>query len=106
MRRTPAPTLCLTPDRRSRPGHRAGRVRSGFPRVFSHGYLTTSGLPTLEVAANDTVTLPAASSQMVPVKLRVQQGQARPGVHAIEFELRDSDEPEIVARDRSVFVIR
>jgi cytochrome c oxidase accessory protein FixG len=68
--------------------------------------IKATGLPTLEVAANDTVTLPAASSQMVPVKLRVQQGQARPGVHAIEFELRDSDEPEIVARDRSVFVIR
>ena len=57
MRRTPAPTLCLTPDRRSRPGHRAGRVRSGFPRVFSHGYLTTSGLPTLvaDYAQNVTV---------------------------------------------------
>ena len=68
--------------------------------------IKAAGLPTLEVAANNTVTLPAASSQMVPVKLRVQPGQARPGVHAIEFEVRDSDEPDIVARDRSVFVIR
>ena len=68
--------------------------------------IRATGLPTLEVAANETVTLPAASSQMVPVKLRVQPGQARAGVHSIEFELRDADEPEIVARDRSVFVIR
>jgi cytochrome c oxidase accessory protein FixG len=68
--------------------------------------IKATGLPSLEVAANDTVTLAPASSQMVPVKLRVQPGKAQAGVHAIEFELRDSDEPEIVARDRSVFVIR
>jgi cytochrome c oxidase accessory protein FixG len=68
--------------------------------------IRASGMPTLEVAANDTVTIPAATSLMVPVKLRIQPGQAKAGSHPIEFELRDSDEPGIVARDRSVFVIR
>ena len=68
--------------------------------------IRASGLPTLEVAANDTVTVAAATSLMVPVKLRLQAGQAGPGAHAIEFELSDLDEPVIVARDRSVFVVR
>ncbi|MFM9971547.1 MAG: cytochrome c oxidase accessory protein CcoG [Burkholderiales bacterium] len=68
--------------------------------------IRVSGLPTLAVAANDTVTVSAATSMMVPVKLRLQPGQANAGMHEIEFEVRDADEPDIVARDRSVFVIR
>jgi cytochrome c oxidase accessory protein FixG len=64
------------------------------------------GLPGLEVAANDTVSIDAATSMMVPVRLRMQPGQAGAGAHNIEFEVRDADEPGIVARDRSVFVIR
>ncbi len=68
--------------------------------------IRASGLPTLAVAANDTVAVPAATSLMVPVKLRLRPGQAGPGAHAIEFEVRDADDAHIAARERSVFVIR
>ena len=64
------------------------------------------GLPTLEVASNDTVTVPAASSLMMPVELRLQPGQASEGAHAIEIEAHDVNDARIVARERSVFMIR
>ena len=65
-----------------------------------------SGLPTLAVATNDTIRVPAASSLMVPLKLRLQPGQAQAGAHAIEIEARDAGDARIAAHERAVFVIR
>jgi polyferredoxin len=68
--------------------------------------ISAIGLPTMAVAANETVSVPAATSLMVPIKLRLQPGQAKPGVHPVVFEAHDVQEPGIGARERSVFVVR
>ena len=74
-----------------------------LPETF---VIRASGLPTLAVAANDTITVPAATSLMVPLKLRLQPGQAGAGAHTIEIEVRDVSDLRIAAHEHSVFVIR
>ncbi len=74
-----------------------------LPETF---VIRASGLPTLAVAANDTITVPAATSLMVPLKLRLQPGQAGVGAHTIEIEVRDVNDLRIAAHEHSVFVIR
>jgi cytochrome c oxidase accessory protein FixG len=73
------------------------------PRRFRIG---ASGLPTMQVSSDDTVLVPAASSRMVPVKLKVQAQAAAPGMHEVLFEVRALDEPAVFARERAVFVVR
>ena len=68
--------------------------------------IRATGLPTLAVATYDTITVPAATSLMVPVKLRIQPGQAGAGAHNIEIEARDVNDVRIAAHEHSVFVVR
>jgi cytochrome c oxidase accessory protein FixG len=64
------------------------------------------GLPSLRVADDDVVLVPAASTKTVPVKLRVQIGDTPVGAHKIEFEVRAADDERVAARERSVFLVR
>ena len=73
------------------------------PRRFQ---VRATGLPTLEVSGDDTVLVPAASSRMVPIKLRVHDQALSPGIHPVVFEVRALDEQKVLARERSVFVLR
>jgi hypothetical protein len=43
---------------------------------------------------------------MVPVKLRIGAGDARPGPHRIEFEVGAVGDPAVAVRERSVFLVR
>jgi len=73
------------------------------PRVFHIG---ASGLPTLKVAGESFFAVEGASTRMVPVRLRVAAGDARPGSHRIEFEVGAVDKPGVSVRERSVFLVR
>jgi cytochrome c oxidase accessory protein FixG len=65
-----------------------------------------SGVPTLQMAGDEVVEIPGASMRMVPVRLRVETGKLPSGSHRIEFEVRAADNAAIVARERSVFLVR
>jgi cytochrome c oxidase accessory protein FixG len=65
-----------------------------------------TGLPTLQVADEDTLTVAPASTTMMPVKLRIQIGDTPVGAHKIEFEVRATDDPRVGARERSVFLVQ
>ena len=69
-----------------------------------------SGVPTLHVQGEPTIGMPAATSRMVTVKLRAEQGRAAPGTHPIVFELRsigsDAGGAPIVVKEKSVFIVR
>jgi cytochrome c oxidase accessory protein FixG len=73
------------------------------PRRFE---LRASGLPTLAVAGETVIEMPGATTRMVPVKLRLRPGQAAPGTHKIDFEVRALDAEGVSAHERSVFIIR
>jgi hypothetical protein len=65
-----------------------------------------SGVETLQVADVNVVEIPGATTRMVPVRLRVDAGKLPSGSHRIEFEVAAADDAAIVARERSIFLVR
>jgi polyferredoxin len=70
-------------------------------RAFEIG---VSGLPGIQVWGEPTVGVPAATSRMVPVKVRAEPGQ--PGTHPIEFRVTAIGVQGVSVRESSVFIIR
>ena len=76
---------------------------SESPRVF---HVQAAGLPTLQVAGESFFAVEGAGTLMVPVRLRIGAGEARPGSHRIEFEVGAVGDPGVAVRERSVFLVR
>jgi len=68
--------------------------------------IRASGVPTLQLASDESIDIPGASTRMVPARLRVETGKLPVGSHKIEFEVRAADNAAIVARERSIFLVR
>jgi cytochrome c oxidase accessory protein FixG len=64
------------------------------------------GVQSLHVAEDQAVDIPGATTRMVPIRLRVDAGQLQSGSHKIEFEVAAADDASIVARERSIFLVR
>ncbi|MGB5079678.1 MAG: cytochrome c oxidase accessory protein CcoG [Burkholderiales bacterium] len=72
-----------------------------------HRYrISVSGIPTLALAGEDVIDVPAAAVRMVPVRLRIDADEGRPGSRRIEFEVEALEAGHIRARERSTFVVR
>jgi polyferredoxin len=71
------------------------------PRAF---VVSVRGLPDIHVWGEPTVGVPAATSRMVPVKVRAPQ--AAPGTHPIEFEVRALGVEDVAVTEHSVFIVR
>jgi cytochrome c oxidase accessory protein FixG len=72
-----------------------------------HRYrIMASGIPTLAVAGDDVVEVPAATARMIPVRLRIDADEGRPGSHRIEFGVEALDAANIKTHERSTFVVR
>jgi cytochrome c oxidase accessory protein FixG len=72
-------------------------------RVFE---ISAAGLPGLHIAGESRVEIGATASRMVPVRLRVPPGAARPGTHPVEFSVRAADVEGVAVREKSVFIVR
>jgi len=68
--------------------------------------IRASGAASLRVADADTVEIAGATTRMVPVRLRIEKGALPVGSHKIEFEVVATDNPELVAHERSIFLVR
>jgi cytochrome c oxidase accessory protein FixG len=66
--------------------------------------IRVSGLPGIRVWGEPTVGVPAATSRMVPVKVRAEP--ARVGTHPIEFEVRSLGVEGVAVSEDSVFIVR
>jgi cytochrome c oxidase accessory protein FixG len=72
-----------------------------------HRYrIRASGIPTLAVAGEDVFEIPAATTRMIPVRLRIAADEGRAGSHRIEFGVEALDAANIRTRERSTFVVR
>jgi cytochrome c oxidase accessory protein FixG len=71
------------------------------PRAF---VVSVRGLPEIHVWGEPTVGVPAATSRMVPVKVRAAPAPA--GTHPIEFEVRALGVEGIAVTEHSVFIVR
>jgi cytochrome c oxidase accessory protein FixG len=67
-------------------------------------HVSVRGLPDIHVWGEPTVGVPAATSRMVPVKVR--SAPAAPGTHPIEFEVRALGVEGVAVREHSVFIVR
>jgi len=66
--------------------------------------VTVRGLPDIHVWGEPTVGVPAATSRMVPIKVRA--APAAPGTHPIEFEVRALGVEGVAVTEHSVFIVR
>ena len=83
------------------------RLQIANTQEVPHRFLIrASGAQTLQMSGEDAVELPGATTRMVPVRLRIDKGSLAAGAHKIEFEVTAADDAAIVARERSVFLVR
>jgi cytochrome c oxidase accessory protein FixG len=66
--------------------------------------VTVRGLPDIHVWGEPTVGVPAATSRMVPIKVRA--APAASGTHPIEFEVRALGVEGVAVTEHSVFIVR
>ena len=66
--------------------------------------ISVSGLPGIQVWGEPTIGVPAATSRMVPVKVRAEPAQV--GTHPIEFHVRALGTEGVAVREESVFIVR
>jgi cytochrome c oxidase accessory protein FixG len=67
-------------------------------------HVSVRGLPDIHVWGEPTVGVPAATSRMVPVKVRA--APAASGTHPIEFEVRALGVEGVAVTEHSVFIVR
>ncbi len=68
--------------------------------------VSASGMNGLRVEGATVFEVPAATTKMVPITLRVERGSVTPGSHPIDFHVHAVENEQISARERSVFLIR
>jgi polyferredoxin len=68
--------------------------------------ISVAGLPGIHIAGEPTTGVPAASSRMVPVKVRAMPYGTAPGSHPIEFHIRALGVQGVEVREASVFIVR
>jgi cytochrome c oxidase accessory protein FixG len=68
--------------------------------------LSVRGLPGLELWGDPTIGVGAATSRMVPAKVRLPADGAQPGSHRIEFHLRALGVEGVEVEEHSVFIVQ
>ena len=64
-----------------------------------------SGIETAFVASETLVEIEPAANRLVPVRIRVRPGFARPGANSIEFLVEAADDPGVSVREKSTFFV-
>jgi len=73
------------------------------PREF---VITASGIEGLRLVAAQPVVVPAATTLMVPIALRIDPAAATRGSHPIRFHIEDRADARIRTDEKSVFYVR
>jgi cytochrome c oxidase accessory protein FixG len=73
------------------------------PRVFT---IVATGIPDVRVAGVEfPIAVGAAGTRLVPLRVQVPADAESPGPHPIEFIVESTDEPKLVRREKSTFVL-
>ena len=68
--------------------------------------IAAEGIPGLKVeGVEQPLAVAAAGSRLIPVRVQAPADAAKPGSNAIEFVVRSSDEPALVRREKSTFLL-
>ena len=72
-------------------------------RVYEIG---VGGLEDIHIEGERTVQVGATGSRIVPLRVRVQRDEVKPGTHRIEFSVRAVGAEKESVREKSVFIVR
>ena len=68
--------------------------------------MSASGLPGLEIVADQPVHIGAAVTEAVVVAVRADPAVIPAGSHAIVFDVRDADDAAVATHEKSRFFVR
>jgi len=72
----------------------------------SHRYkITVSGIKSITLVSPDEMALEGASSRAVPVRVRVDHNDGKPGSNKIVFELKALDDERLQVKENAVFFV-
>jgi polyferredoxin len=72
----------------------------------AHRYrLRVEGLEGAKVVENEVIEIAGATTQAVPVRVRVPAGVGKHGSNKIEFELSALDDPSLHVEEKAVFIV-
>ena len=74
-------------------------------RVFD---IEAIGMPSIHIDGPTHVTVPAADSRMLPLRVRVHvaKGSVEKGQHKIHFLVHAHDDPAVYVREKTIFLVR
>ncbi len=73
-----------------------------YPRSFD---VSVSGLDGIRIEGVERMALPSAATESVTVSVRVPPEAAPPGTHDIMIEVRGVDDPSVLVREHSTFMM-
>jgi polyferredoxin len=72
---------------------------------FRRYQIKVKGIDTLAIASEAVAEVPGATTTTVPVRVRAQPGQGRPGSNKIEFEISAIGHAGVAVHEKAVFLI-
>ena len=67
--------------------------------------LTVSGIESARISSDSEVDVPRAEARLLPVRVRINGGAARPGTSKLMFQIEAVDDRAVVVREKSTFFV-
>ncbi len=67
--------------------------------------ISIDGIDTIKLATPDIVSLQSTESRAIPIRVRVDQGKAKPGSNKIQVTLRSVNDESVSVTEKAVFIV-
>ncbi len=67
--------------------------------------LSVSGIDSARIASEAEVEVPRAEARLLPVRVRIAGGSAKPGTSKVVFQIEAVDDPGVAVREKSTFFV-
>jgi polyferredoxin len=67
--------------------------------------LSVSGIESARIASESEVEVPRAEARLLPVRVRITGGTAKPGTSKVVFQIEAVDDPAVAVREKSTFFV-
>ncbi len=67
--------------------------------------VSVSGIESATIASADQFEVPSAEARLVPIRVRIRPGTAKPGTTAVSFRIEAVDDPSVAVREKSTFFV-
>jgi polyferredoxin len=71
-----------------------------------HRYtIEVTGIPGVKIVSENFFDMAAATTKAIPVRVRVPEGQAKPGSNRLTFIVHDQDYSDVSVSENAVFLV-